>query len=61
MSNLLASAAVPAFKCPKGTKMHILDLGMLEADESWLAKIEYGPLQILTMLLGSSAVQIPAS
>jgi hypothetical protein len=41
--------------------MHILDLGMLEADESWLAKIEYGPLQILTMLLGSSAVQIPAS
>jgi hypothetical protein len=44
MSNLLASAAVPAFKCPKGTKMHILDLGMLEADESWLAKIEDGSL-----------------
>lgn len=35
-ASLLASAAVPAFKCPKGTKMHILDLGSLEADESWI-------------------------
>lgn len=34
-AHLLASAAVPAFKCPTGTKMHILDLGTLEADESW--------------------------
>ncbi|CAI7576376.1 unnamed protein product [Penicillium manginii] len=31
MSNLLASAAVPAFKCPKGTKMHILDLDSYDA------------------------------
>lgn len=32
---LLANAAVPAFKCPHGTKMHILDLGTLQVDESW--------------------------
>ncbi|RFU27076.1 hypothetical protein B7463_g9274, partial [Scytalidium lignicola] len=37
-ASLLASAAVPAFKCPAGTKMHILDLGTLEADESWLLR-----------------------
>jgi hypothetical protein len=35
ISRLLAPAAVPAFKCPPGTKMHILDLGTLEADEGW--------------------------
>jgi len=35
---LIASAGVPAFNCPNGTKMHILDLGTLEADESWYAK-----------------------
>ncbi len=31
----LISAAVPAFRCPPGTKMHILDLGTLQADEGW--------------------------
>ncbi|KAJ6017375.1 Metallo-beta-lactamase superfamily protein [Penicillium sp. IBT 35674x] len=35
---LLASAAIPAFKCPPGTKMYILNLGMLEADESWILR-----------------------
>jgi hypothetical protein len=35
VSSLLVQAAVPGFKCPTGTKMHILDLGTLEADESW--------------------------
>jgi len=35
LAALLVHAAVPAFKCPAGTKMHILDLGTLEADESW--------------------------
>jgi hypothetical protein len=34
-ASLLISAAVPAFKCPPGTKMYILDLGTLELDESW--------------------------
>ena len=34
-AQLLAAAGVPAFKCPPGTKMHILDLGALEADEAW--------------------------
>jgi hypothetical protein len=38
-ATLLASAAVPAFKCPLGTKMHILDLGTLEVDESWYVYI----------------------
>ncbi|BCS28591.1 N-acyl homoserine lactonase family protein [Aspergillus puulaauensis] len=37
-ADLLTSAAVPAFKCPAGTKMHILDLGTLEADESWILR-----------------------
>jgi len=36
LAALLVHAAVPAFKCPAGTKMHILDLGTLEVDESWL-------------------------
>lgn len=34
-ANLLAAAGVPAFKCPPGTKMHILNLGTLQADEGW--------------------------
>lgn len=37
-SSLLVSAAVPAFKCPAGTKMHILNLGTLQADESWFVE-----------------------
>lgn len=35
---MLASAAIPSFKCPPGTKMYILNLGMLEADESWILR-----------------------
>jgi hypothetical protein len=35
MASLLATAGVPAFKCPPGTKMHLLDLGTLQADEGW--------------------------
>ncbi|QKX60004.1 uncharacterized protein TRUGW13939_07146 [Talaromyces rugulosus] len=38
VSSLLVQAAVPGFKCPTGTKMHILDLGTLEADESWILR-----------------------
>jgi len=34
-SSLLAPAAVPAYKCPPGTKMYLLNLGTLEADEGW--------------------------
>ncbi|KAH8697584.1 beta-lactamase-like protein [Talaromyces proteolyticus] len=36
LASLLVPAAIPGFKCPTGTKMHILDLGTLEADESWI-------------------------
>ncbi|KXL46078.1 hypothetical protein M433DRAFT_4119 [Acidomyces richmondensis BFW] len=35
---LLASAGVPSFKCPPGTKMHILNLGILQCDEGWLLR-----------------------
>lgn len=35
ITSLLVNAAVPAFKCPEGTKMHFLNLGTLECDESW--------------------------
>ena len=41
---MMASAAVPAFKCPTGTKMYILNLGTLEADESWYAETWGFPL-----------------
>lgn len=37
-SALLATAAIPSFKCPPGTKMHILNLGTLQADESWYVR-----------------------
>ncbi|KAJ5146534.1 uncharacterized protein N7515_001098 [Penicillium bovifimosum] len=37
-ASLLMSAAVPAFKCPTGTKMHILNFGTLQADESWILR-----------------------
>ncbi|KID81490.1 metallo-beta-lactamase superfamily protein [Metarhizium guizhouense ARSEF 977] len=36
MSEPFANASVPAFQCPPGTKMHILDLGTLRADEGWI-------------------------
>lgn len=35
--SLFANAGVPAFKCPEGTKMWLLDLGKLECDEGWYA------------------------
>ncbi|KIW82076.1 hypothetical protein AYO21_04220 [Fonsecaea monophora] len=34
----LTQAQVPAFKCPPGTKMHFLELGVLQADEGWLLR-----------------------
>ncbi|KAJ5101217.1 hypothetical protein N7456_007269 [Penicillium angulare] len=34
----IANAAIPAFKCPMGTKMYILDLGTLQVDDSWLLR-----------------------
>ncbi|KAH8802487.1 beta-lactamase-like protein [Xylogone sp. PMI_703] len=37
-ASLLVAAGVPAYKCPAGTKMHILDLGTLEVDESWFLR-----------------------
>lgn len=40
--SLLVQNGVPAFNCPAGTKMHILNLGILQADESW-----YVPRNIL--------------
>lgn len=33
MASLLADTAVPALKCPPGTRMHLLNLGILQADE----------------------------
>lgn len=26
---------VPAYACPEGTKMHILNLGTMDVDEGW--------------------------
>lgn len=31
----LVSAAIPAYACPEGTEMHILNLGILNVDEGW--------------------------
>lgn len=30
-----ANASLPAFNCPPGTKMYLLNLGTLECDEGW--------------------------
>lgn len=38
MATQRATAAVPAFKCPPGTKMHIPDPGTIQADEGWLLR-----------------------
>jgi hypothetical protein len=35
MSDLLACAQVPAYVCPVGTKMWILNFGTLTIDEGW--------------------------
>jgi len=35
MAEVLVQAGIPAFKCPDGTKMHILNLGSLNVDEGW--------------------------
>ncbi|KAB8226994.1 N-acyl homoserine lactonase family protein [Aspergillus alliaceus] len=35
-SRQLAKASIPAYTCPEGTKMHILDLGTLSCDEGWI-------------------------
>lgn len=32
-------AVIPAFACPEGTKMHILNLGTLTVDEGWYVKL----------------------
>ncbi|PYH85360.1 metallo-beta-lactamase superfamily protein [Aspergillus uvarum CBS 121591] len=32
----LAAAALPAYTCPPGTQMHILNLGTMNVDEGWL-------------------------
>ncbi|OOF97878.1 hypothetical protein ASPCADRAFT_128068 [Aspergillus carbonarius ITEM 5010] len=37
-ASMLVSAGIPAFKCPPGTKMYILDLGTLQVDESWILR-----------------------
>jgi hypothetical protein len=37
LQSLLAKANVPAYCCPPGTKLFILNLGILQADEGWYA------------------------
>lgn len=61
-ASLLVSAAVPAFKCPAGTKMHILNLGTLQADESWFVFANgYQVANFVLTSIGSSeaAMQAP--
>lgn len=31
----LVNASIPAYACPEGTKMYILNLGTLNVDEGW--------------------------
>jgi hypothetical protein len=33
--NLLATAGVPAFLCPQGTRVHLLNLGTMRVDAGW--------------------------
>jgi hypothetical protein len=44
MSDLLAYARVPAYTCPPGTKMWILNLGTLTVDEGWFVITNSYPL-----------------
>ncbi|KAL1589917.1 hypothetical protein WHR41_01107 [Cladosporium halotolerans] len=37
-TNILARASVPAFLCPPGTKVHILNLGTMRVDAGWLLR-----------------------
>jgi hypothetical protein len=34
----LAAACLPAYVCPPGTKMHLLNLGTMNVDEGWYVK-----------------------
>ncbi|RSL56977.1 hypothetical protein CEP54_008549 [Fusarium duplospermum] len=38
LSNPFASAAIPAFQCPPGTKLFLLNLGILRGDEGWFLR-----------------------
>ncbi|WEW60148.1 hypothetical protein PRK78_005633 [Emydomyces testavorans] len=35
MASQVAKANLPAFNCPPGTKLHLLNLGSIECDEGW--------------------------
>lgn len=35
LSKKLVEACIPAYACPEGTKMHLLNLGTLNVDEGW--------------------------
>lgn len=60
IARLVASAGVPAFNCPPGTKMRILDLGTLEADESWYVWAFEAIFKALIRLAGFFVEAIPA-
>ncbi|KAH6972394.1 metallo-beta-lactamase superfamily protein [Ilyonectria sp. MPI-CAGE-AT-0026] len=38
MASLLSAAAIPAYNCPPGTKVHLLNLGILLGDEGWFLR-----------------------
>lgn len=40
-TNILARASVPAFLCPPGTKVHILNLGTMRVDAGWYVHHDY--------------------
>jgi len=42
ITSLFANAAVPAFKCPEGPKIHFLNLGTLECDENYIGQCVLG-------------------
>jgi hypothetical protein len=51
LSSMAAAASIPAFCCPPGTKMHLLDLGHLEADDGWYCYSVYRLMNTAEALL----------
>ncbi|KAL3417207.1 hypothetical protein PVAG01_11207 [Phlyctema vagabunda] len=38
MAQNLTQASIPAYACPPGTKVHLLNLGTLQCDEGWILR-----------------------
>jgi hypothetical protein len=54
----LAAACLPAYVCPPGTKMHLLNLGTLNVDEGWYVNKTSLNVPLFRKLLGLAANKV---